>query len=156
MEERDFEWCFEHEILFRDWWSYINEIIPDSDCWLDNDSFFLCWKKAKEYALEIANSVDPSNLFKIKMRDILTIKPDKSEIIMMFLSTMLARSKNKNLEFFADLGKQTLRDLFRDFLRSHSIKKDKISIHEFYNLDNKSQQYLYFILLSLVKLVVPI
>ena len=130
MLDKDFNWCFNHENLFRKWLEYkhnmrfeLNGIFP-LDLISDSNSTFLLWQEAKKYALEIANSVDPSNLFKIKMRDILTIKPDKSEIIMMFLITMLARSKNKNLEFFADLGKQTLRDLFRDFLRSHSIKKD--------------------------------
>ena len=81
------------------------------------------------------------------MREILTIKPDESRLIMLFLNNMLMSSKNKNLEFFADLGNKTFRDAFRDFLRSHSIKKDKISIHELENLDDKSLQDLFFITL---------
>ena len=122
MLDKDFNWCFNHENLFRYWLECIYKRIDYYD--MDNDSIHSLWQEAKKYALEIANAKKPDLYFKIKMRDILTIKPDKSEIIMMFLITMLARSKNKNLEFFADLGKQTLRDLFRDFLRSHSIKKD--------------------------------
>ena len=153
MLDKDFNWCFNHENLFRKWLGCIhnmhlqlNDIFP-LDSSSDSNSTFLLWQEAKQYALEIANSVDPLNLFKIKMRDILTIKPDKSEIIMLFVNTMLMSIKDKKLETFANLGNKACRDAIRDFLRSHSIKKDKISIHEIYNLDNKSQQYLYFILL---------
>ena len=155
MLDKDFYWCYNHENLFRKWLKYrhnmrfeLNDLLKiPLDSSSDSNSTFLLWQEAKKYALEIANSVDPSNLFKIRMREILTIKPDESRLIMLFLNNMLMSSKNKNLEFFADLGNKMFRDAFIDFLRSHSIKKDKISIHELENLDDKSLQDLFFIML---------
>ena len=155
MLDKDFYWCYNHENLFRLWLKYrhnmrfeLNDLLNiPLDSSSDSNSTFLLWQEAKKYALEIANSVDPSNLFKIRLREILTIKPDESRLIMLFLNNMLVSSKNKNLEFLADLSYKMFREAFRDFLRLHSIKKDKISIHEFENLDDKSKQDLFFITL---------
>mgnify|MGYP003528186255 FL=1 len=121
MKERDFEWCFEHEILFRDWWSYINEIIADSDCWLDNDSFFLCWKKAKEYALEIANSVDPQARYRLTFRDIFFNTHDYKHWLLSFTNAMIMSIKNENLEeFVSKMKKHTFESLSKFVFNENS------------------------------------
>ena len=98
MEERDFEWCLEHENLFREWWFHINEIIPDSNWWLDNDSFFDCWKMAKQYAYKIANSADPLIRYIYTYREIHKNTPVYVNHLLCFLWTMLMSIKNENLK----------------------------------------------------------
>lgn len=121
MEERDFEWCFEHEILFRDWWSYINEYDLDIDLSFDNDSFFLCWKKAKEYALEIANSVDPQSRYNLTVRDIFFNTHDYKHWLLSFTNAMIMSIKNENLEeFVSKMKKHTFESLSKFVFNENS------------------------------------
>ena len=121
MEERDFEWCFEHEILFRDWWSYINEYELDIDLSFDNDSFFLCWKKAKEYALEIANSVDPQVRYNLTIRDIFFNTHDYKHWLLSFTNAMIMSIKNENLEeFVSKMKKHTFESLSKFVFNENS------------------------------------
>lgn len=98
MEKRDFEWCFEHESFFREWWFHINEIIPNSNLWLDDDSFFDCWKMAKQYAYKIANSADPLIRYIYTYSEIHKNTPVYVNHLFCFLWTMLMSIKNENLE----------------------------------------------------------
>ena len=126
MEERDFEWCFEHENLFREWLRCIYNLHkshPDER--LESDSIFSLWQKAKECALEIANSEEPGLLYRIRMNDVITKRPNHWKGLMYFLNSMLASSKNKNLEIFANIINKTV----RDYLNKNKI--DENSIDEF-------------------------
>ena len=135
MEERDFDWCYNHENLFREWLHriYDNHIYDLSD--LDSDSIFDCWQKAKEYALEIANSVEPQHRYRMRKTDMFTNFSHNTFLILDFLNTMLRSSKNKNLESFANFGKEQ----FKQHLSLLQI--DANSIDEF---DTKSSGGLNF------------
>lgn len=125
MEERDFTWCYNHENLFRRWVERFYDIDGlYADKGFDSDSIFSLWQEAKKYALEIANSVNPLNLYKIQMSEILIKKPDKATIVQ-FVNTMLMSIKNKNLEVFAAFGDET----FKAYLSEKKI--DENSIDEF-------------------------
>ena len=135
MEERDFDWCYNHENLFREWLHriYDNHIYDLSD--LDSGSIFDCWQKAKEYALEIANSVEPQHRYRMRKTDMFTNFSHNTFLILDFLNTMLRSSKNKNLESFANFGKEQ----FKEHLSLLQI--DANSIDEF---DTKSSGGLNF------------
>lgn len=123
MEERDFEWCFEHENLFRQWLDYIYYHIDYYD--MDNDSILSLWQEAKKYALEIANSRNPELSYSNMFREIFYNTHDHKFYLFFFIHTMLMSIKNENLETFANLGNKT----FRDYLNKKKI--DENSIDEF-------------------------
>ncbi|MCI6200732.1 MAG: hypothetical protein MR645_01175 [Paraprevotella sp.] len=128
-------WCYNHENLFRLWLDRLyNNHIYDL-CVFDYDSIFKCWQKAKEYALEIANSEEPELLYKIRKTDMFTNFSHNTFLILDFLNTMLRSSKNKNLESFANFGKEQ----FKEHLSLLQI--DANSIDEF---DTKSSGGLNF------------
>ena len=70
MLDKDFDWCYNHENLFREWLHYIyNNRIDYSD--LDNDSILSLWQEAKKRALKIANSKEPRFYFRIRYNDMI-------------------------------------------------------------------------------------
>lgn len=99
MEERDFDWCFEHENLFQWWLYYISfyNSLKNPHLRLDNDGIFNLWQKAKKRALKIANSKKPVLLFDSTMSGIIIKNPDNKVFIIMFICSMLSISDNKIL-----------------------------------------------------------
>ena len=126
MLDKDFNWCYNHENLFREWLRCIYNLHkshPDER--LESNTIFLLWQEAKECALEIANSEEPGLLYRIRMNDVITKRPNHWKGLMYFLNTMLTTSKNKNLEIFANIINKTV----RDYLNKKKI--DENSIDEF-------------------------
>ena len=112
MLDKDFDWCFNHENLFRDWLYFRYDCIHSNE--LDPATIFDLWQDAKKYALEIANSKDPVLFYWTKMdywiaesrRHIFWLSDScqQASLLLKFLNSMLASSKNKKLELFADIG----------------------------------------------------
>ena len=127
MLDKDFNWCFNHENLFREWLTYIYDRINYYD--MDNATIFDLWQEAKKYALQIANSKKPYLYLKIIDNDIITNFNHHSFLLWDFLYTMLVSSKNKNLELFAFCGEEA----FKAYL-----SEKKIDLNSIDELDNKS------------------
>ena len=70
MLDKDFNWCYNHENLFREWLNLIYKRIDYYD--MDNATIFDLWQEAKKYALEIANAKKPDLYFKIIINDLIT------------------------------------------------------------------------------------
>ena len=137
MLDKDFNWCFNHENLFREWLNRIYMRIDEFD--LDNATIFSCWQEAKKHALQVANSKQPDLYLKIINNDIITNFSHHTFLLWDFLYTMLVSSKNKNLELFANSGDKK----FKEYLSEEKI--DEISIDE---LDEKSLEDLKIAMLT--------
>ena len=99
MLDKDFNWCFNHESLYR-WWLNCICIIHKShvDESLDSDSIFSLWQKAKEWAYKIANSRNPELSYINMFREIFYNTHDHRFYLFFFIHTMLMSIKNENLE----------------------------------------------------------
>ena len=121
MEERDFNWCYNHENLFRRWVERFYDIDGlYADKGFDSDSIFSLWQEAKKYALQIANSEEPGLLYRIKRKDIKTKMPDNFCYIMQFLNFMLMSTKGNimNSIFY------NCSNLLETYLSTHKVEDD--------------------------------
>ena len=126
MLDKDFNWCYNHENLFREWLNLIYKRIDYYD--MDNATIFDLWQEAKKYALEIANAKKPDLYFKIIINDLITNFNHHSFLLWNFLCTMLTSSKNKNLELYAYCGNK----MYKEYLSEEKI--DENSIDELDNI----------------------
>ena len=135
MLDKDFNWCFNHENLFRYWLECIYKRIDYYD--MDNDSIHSLWQEAKKYALEIANSKDPILYRKIKDNDMITNFSNNNIFLLSdFLDTMLRSSKNKNLETFAYCGDEGFKAYLSEKKTDiNSIKIDELDVESLIDLN---------------------
>ena len=105
---------------------------------LDNDGIFNLWQKAKEYALEIANSEKPVLLFDSTMTGIIKKNPDYKVFIIMFICSMCLISDNKilnllgtsrngvyiKLKYWHDRHLSEVYEVIFDRILDGSIKRD--------------------------------